>query len=165
MELLSTRYTHKASCGTTPRNPTLEAGINPDELEEVSKTVAAGLVTPTPGLAAQPKTPAGAFAAPPMTPAPSVEVTTGVKRTAEGEQEEEPEAKKLDVTTSPRKMFAKREGEEEEQAEEKRQKVTSHEESVRGDGQRPSQSRSRCCCGRITKRKEVKAISTTLCRD
>ena len=105
----------KRIVGRQQRNPTVEADINPDELEEMSKTVAAGLVTPAPGLAAQPKTPARAFAAP-MTPAQTTDVSAGMKRSAEGQQEEEPEAKKLDSTASPRKTMAKREGAEESRA-------------------------------------------------
>ena len=121
----------KRVIGRQQRNPTVEADINPDELEEMSKTVAAGLVTPAPGLTAQPKTPVGAFAAP-GTPAQIGDASAGVKRSAEGQREEESEAKRQDVTESPRKMVTKRGGAEEEQTDEKRQRVTS-EESIEID--------------------------------
>ena len=118
----------KRIVGRQQRNPTVEADINPDELEEMSKTVAAGLVTPAPGLAAQPKTPVGVFAAP-GTPAQGGEANAGLKRSIERQQEEESEAKRQDTTESPRKMVTKRGGAEDEQTDEKRQR-TGSEESV-----------------------------------
>ena len=111
----------KRVIGSPQRNPTIEAEINPDELEEMSKTVAAGLVTPAPGLTAQPKTPAMQLAAPEK---PAIQTNAGQKRSAEGAQEEEPEAKKHDLETSPRRLAMKREGEQpSDETDDKKQKT------------------------------------------
>ena len=89
------------------RQPTLEADATEEELKAISEAIAAGVVTPAPGLHGQPKTPAMAIGAP-TTPAP-MPSTPKAKRPAEEAVAEEPEEKRQDKTESPRKGQEKRE--------------------------------------------------------
>ena len=100
------------------RQPTLEAEIQPEELDNIAQTVAAGLVTPAPGLHAGQSQQGIGMAAPttPALPNPST------KRQRE-EMEDEQVLKRQDTTESPRKSAEKREAAEVEEEAEKRQKA------------------------------------------
>ena len=115
------------------RQPTLEAEATEEELKAISEAIAAGVVTPAPGLHGQPKTPAMAIGAP-STPAP-MPSTPKAKRSAEEAIAEEPEEKRQDRTESPRKGHEKREAQREAETE-KKQKV--QEEKEAGEAGAPS---------------------------
>ena len=80
------------------RQPTLENEATEEEMKAVTDAVAAGVVTPAPGLRPQPTTPGmlgQSSTAVPQTPAPLP--ATPRKRSVEGESEE-PEKKRLDAS-------------------------------------------------------------------
>lgn len=90
------------------RQPTLETEATEEEMKAITEAVAAGVVTPAPGLKPQPTTP-GLPAAAPMTPA--IDRETPRKRSAE-ETPDEPEARRHDdedSEDSPRRAHEKRE--------------------------------------------------------
>lgn len=86
------------------RQTTLEAEIQPAELENVAQAVAAGLVTPAPGLHGNAQGQQGVGVPAPMTPA----LPTPSTKREHGEQESAREAKRQDITESPRKTANKR---------------------------------------------------------
>ena len=86
------------------RQPTLEAEIQPEELEDIAQTVAAGLVTPAPGLQGSGQ---GGGEAAPMTPALPIPPAKRPMSVVVDERG----AKKQDTTESPRKIASKREAE------------------------------------------------------
>ena len=89
------------------RQLTLENGATEEEMRAITEAVAAGVVTPAPGLKTQPTTPGFLAAqAAPMSPAIEQEATR--KRSAE-EVLEEPDAKRHDDEGSPRRVHEKRE--------------------------------------------------------
>ena len=110
------------------RQPTLEAEATEEELKAVRDAVAAGVVTPAPGLQAQPSTPGFAGGAP-ATPA-VIPMTPRAKRSLETE-EAGPDAKKLDDATSPRRNHEKRTTDEaSDSGDEKRQKINEETSAV-----------------------------------
>ena len=104
------------------RQPTLGTEATEEEMKAVTEAIAAGVVTPAPGSRAQPTTPGMPSAAAPMTPAPT-STTPRQKRAVETEEDEDPEAKKLDKETSPRRAHEKREKETVAEESEKKQKT------------------------------------------
>ena len=120
------------------RQPTLEVEATEEELKAVRDAVAAGVVTPAPGLRAQPTTP-GLPSGAPATPA-VIPMTPRAKRSLETD-EKSPEAKRLDDTTSPRRSHEKRTTDEaSESGDEKRQKVE-EEATIDEGGATEKQSR------------------------
>ena len=90
------------------RMPTLETDATEEDMKQIATDVAAGVVTPAPGLRAQPTTPGIAIPAP-STPALMSPRSKGDKRPLlEEEKEDEHEEKKLDKSTSPRRAHEKR---------------------------------------------------------
>ena len=111
------------------RQPTLENEATEEEMKAITEAVAAGVVTPAPGLKPQPTTP-GISAAAPVTPAIGRE--TPRKRSAE-DAPEEPEAKRHDEEDSPRRSHEKRETQHEEHGEkDKKQRIEESEEEEIG---------------------------------
>ena len=103
------------------RQPTLETVGPEEELKAVTDAVAAGVVTPAPGSRA-PMTPGIATAAP-FDFGAHFQYTKAEKSGRRDEQDE-PELKKLDTETSPRRGHEKRENEENmEEESEKKQKI------------------------------------------
>ena len=90
------------------RRPTLETDASEEDMRQIATDVAAGVVTPAPGLCAQPATPGIAVPAP-STPAFASPRSKGDKRALlEEEKEDGHEEKKLDQSTSPRRAHEKR---------------------------------------------------------
>ena len=80
----------------------------PKKTRQIATDVAAGVVTPAPGLRAQPTTP-GIVVPAPSTPALTSPRSKGDKRPLlEEEREDEHEEKKVDQSTSPRRAHEKR---------------------------------------------------------
>ena len=131
MALQSTRDPHEARrTGADVYTATEE------EMKAITDAVAAGVVTPAPGLKPQPVTPGmPTTSAAPQTPAPLP--TTPRKRIAEGEAEE-PEMKRLDTSDSPRKAHDKRESESVGSGTEKKQRIEEEEEEQEGLTSLPS---------------------------
>lgn len=98
--------------------PTLEAEIQPEKLENVAQTVAAGLATPAPGLHGGGHQ-QGVGVAAPVTPALP---TPSAKRQRAAGEEVEREVKRQDATESPRKAAGKREAEPEVEEETEKRK-------------------------------------------
>ena len=103
------------------RQPTLEAESTEEELKAISEAIAAGVVTPAPGLHGQPKTPAIGATGAPTTPGVAPQTPRTKRPADEGAQEE------AEGTESPRKGHEKRESQDEAA---KRQKVQEEEEKV-----------------------------------
>ena len=106
-----------------------------NEMKEIAADVASGLIGPTPGLRTPvPRTPGVGQAAPgtpaPGTPAPQIP-QAGVKRTLEEGEDEGQGAKRIDDSTSPRRMHEKREAHGEVEEQEKKQKVEDPSTDVR----------------------------------
>ena len=114
------------------RQPTLENEATEEEMKAVTDAVAAGVVTPAPGLRPQPTMPGmpsqSLATAVPQTPAPLP--ATPRKRSVEGESEG-PERKRQDASDSPRKAHDKRESEAIDPGTEKKQKT---EEEMEQEG-------------------------------
>ena len=103
------------------RQPTLENEATEEEMKMITEAVAAGVVTPAPGLKPQPTTPCLPPVTAPMTPAIGREAPK--KRSAEG-VEEEPEAKRHDDEDSPRRAHEKRDSLHEEEQEQDSQALS-----------------------------------------
>ena len=112
------------------RQPTLEAEIQPEELDDIAQTVAAGLVTPAPGLHVG-QGQQGTGVAAPTTPALPNPSTKRQQEEIEGERL----LKRQDTTESPRKSAEKREAEEAEEEAEKRKKMEESSEGKLGDAE------------------------------
>ena len=117
------------------RIPSLEVEAEENEMKEIAADVASGLIGPTPGLRTPaPRTPGVGQAAPgtpaPGTPAPQIP-QAGVKRTLEEGEDEGQGAKRIDDSTSPRRMHEKREAHGEVEEQEKKQKVEDSSKDVR----------------------------------
>ena len=111
------------------RQPKLENEATEEEMKAITEAVAAGVVTPAPGLKPQPTTPGFPVPAPTT---PAIGRETPRKRSAE-ETQEGPEAKRHDDEDSPRRVHEKRETQHEDQEEkEKKQRTEDVEAEERG---------------------------------
>ena len=112
------------------RQPTLEAEIQPEELDDIAQTVAAGLVTPAPGLHIS-QNQQGTGVAAPVTPA----LPNPSTKRQQDDIEDDRTLKRQDTTESPRKLAEKREVEEVEAEAEKRKKTEESSEDKPRDAE------------------------------
>ena len=123
MELLCSRNPDEARWTSTKiRQPTIEMEASEEEQKEIAQEVATGVVTPAPGLQAQPTTPGVTLTMSGSAAAPRTPTSGPAKRRLDEEEktEEEKGGKRQDATESPRKSAEKIISDDAEETQEKR---------------------------------------------